>query len=85
MKFHENDIFEGMYPPEVADWCCENQEYTIAEIESEDEVRRFQIVKIEPTVIEDEGDNEIAIMKNTIAEQDQAICELYELLIGGDA
>ena len=85
MKFHENDIFKGMYPPEAADWCCENQEFTIDEVEPENGVRRFKIVKIEPSDNLDEGDDAFEALQRTVVEQDQAICELYELLIGGDA
>lgn len=48
-KFKINQIFSDTYPPEAAAWCNENKAY-IAEIASENGVRRFQIVAVpEPT------------------------------------
>lgn len=50
MGFIIGQIFEEMYPPEAADWCNENGNAYIEEIESQDGVRRFQIVAVpEPT------------------------------------
>lgn len=47
-----NQIFEGEYPPEAAQWCNENRAY-IEELEPVDGVRRFQIVAVpEPTIEE---------------------------------
>lgn len=49
MVYEINQIFENTYPPEVAEWCNENNAY-IEEIERENGNRRFQIVAIpEPT------------------------------------
>lgn len=50
MDFYIEKIFEGEYPPEAAVWCNERGDCYIEEIESQDGVRRFQIVKVpEPT------------------------------------
>lgn len=49
MSFEIDQIFEGIYPPEVASWCNENKAY-IVELEKEAGIRRFKIVAIpEPT------------------------------------
>ena len=49
MTFEIGQIFESVYPPEVALWCDENNAY-IEEIEAVDGVRQFKIVAIpEPT------------------------------------
>lgn len=48
-EFIIGQIFEEMYPPEAAQWCNENGAY-IKELESLNEIRRFQIVAVpEPT------------------------------------
>jgi hypothetical protein len=50
MDFYIEKIFEGEYPPEAAVWCNERGDCYIEEIEPQDGVRRFQIVKVpEPT------------------------------------
>ena len=47
--FTVGQIFEGIYPPEAAQWCNENKCYII-EIEPIEDVRRFMIEAIpEPT------------------------------------
>ncbi len=58
MNFEIGQIFEGDYPPSAADWCNNNGDRWIDEIDpTPDGVRRFQIVKApEPT------DEEIAEM-----------------------
>lgn len=49
MSFIINQMFDGDYPPEAAQWCNENRAY-ITELDPVDGVRRFQIVGIpEPT------------------------------------
>jgi len=49
MEFEIGQIFTEMYPQEAAEWCNENNCY-IAEIEPENEVRRFEIFEVpEPT------------------------------------
>ena len=51
--FEIGQIFEEMYPPEVAIWCNESGKAYIEEITPVDGVRRFQIVGIpEPTIEE---------------------------------
>lgn len=50
MTYKIGQIFEGEYTPEAADWCNESGKAYIEEIEPQDGVRRFQIVKVpEPT------------------------------------
>lgn len=50
MTYKIGQIFEGEYPPEAAVWCNESWKAYIKEIEPQDGVRRFQIVKVpEPT------------------------------------
>lgn len=50
MTYKIGQIFEGEYTPEAAVWCNESGKAYIEEIEPQDGVRRFQIVKVpEPT------------------------------------
>lgn len=51
MSFELSQIFIGEYPPEAAEWCNQNGDCYITEIEAAaDGARRFQIVAIpEPT------------------------------------
>lgn len=50
MTYKIGQIFEGEYAPEAAVWCNESGKAYIKEIEPQDGVRRFQIVKVpEPT------------------------------------
>lgn len=46
MGFEIGQIFDGEYPPECAVWCNESGKAYIEEIEPQDGVRRFQIVKV---------------------------------------
>ena len=47
MEFEIGQIFEGIYPPEAADWCDNNDAY-IDEIEPQGGIRRFEIKEQEP-------------------------------------
>ena len=50
LPYKIGQIFEGEYTPEAAVWCNESGKAYIEEIEPQDGVRRFQIVKVpEPT------------------------------------
>lgn len=50
MEFEIGQIFEGMYPPEAAEWCNERGDCYISEIDAVDGVRRFEIKEIpQPT------------------------------------
>lgn len=50
--FELNQVFEGIYPPEAADWCEQNNAY-ITELEPKGKTRRFQIKAVpEPTIDE---------------------------------
>lgn len=44
MDFQINQIFESNYPPEAADWCNQQDNCSIQEIDPADGIRRFQIV-----------------------------------------
>lgn len=44
MEFQINQIFESNYPPEAADWCNQQDNCSIQEIDPADGIRRFQIV-----------------------------------------
>lgn len=46
-EYYIGQIFEGIYPPEAADWCNNNNAY-IDEIEPENNVRRFEIKEQPP-------------------------------------
>lgn len=58
MNFRINEVFEGMYPPEAAQWCNKNNAYII-ELESinkddkGNDIRRFQIKEIPPLTEEE--------------------------------
>lgn len=68
MTYKIGQIFEGEYTPEAAVWCNESGKAYIEEIEPQDGVRRFQIVKVpEPT------DEEIA--EQVRLERDRRIAE----------
>lgn len=43
MEFNIGQIFEGVYPPEAAQWCNDCGDCFIEEIEPVDGVRRFEI------------------------------------------
>lgn len=53
MNYELGQIFEGVYPPEAAEWCNLSQgtdePCAIEEIESIDNHRRFMIVSTKPT------------------------------------
>ena len=46
-NYEIGQIFIGIYPPEAADWCGENNAY-IDEIEPEEGLRRFEIKECDP-------------------------------------
>lgn len=76
MTFQENQIFEGAYPPEAAEWCNEGGIYHIEEIEPLDGVRRFQIVKTvlpAPTVEE-----QISILQAQLTATDYVVIKIAE-------
>lgn len=68
MGFEIGQIFEGEYPPEAAFWCNDCGDRYIKEVEPQNGVCRFQIVKVpEPT------DEEIAAQVRT--ERDGRLAE----------
>lgn len=46
-EYYIGQIFEGIYPPEAAEWCNNNNAY-IVEIEPKGKIRRFEIKEQEP-------------------------------------
>jgi len=50
MEFHIGQVFQGVYPPEAADWCNSTQRAYIVERDAVDGERQFEIVAVpEPT------------------------------------
>lgn len=45
MEYYIGQIFDGIYPPDAADW-CNNNNAMMVELEPIDNVRRFQIQEI---------------------------------------
>ena len=53
MGFHIGQVFQGVYPPEAADWCNSTQRAYIVERDAVDGERQFEIVAVpEPTLEE---------------------------------
>lgn len=77
MTYKIGQIFEGEYPPEAAVWCNESGKAYIEEIEPQDGVRRFQIVKVpEPT--DEEIAEQVRLERNRrIAETDYYLMPDY--------
>ena len=57
-------IFEGIYPPEAAIWCNENNAF-ITELESENDTRIFQIQEVPSPTLEEVKNIKIAEFKTT--------------------
>lgn len=70
--FELNQIFEGSYPPEAADWCNDGGLYHIEEIEAVNGARRFQIVE-NPEETEEEKAARINNLSLTAADVERAI------------
>lgn len=69
MDFYIGQVFEVMYPQEVAQWCMENNAY-VAEIDSINDNRMFEIKAIpEPTEYE-KARVRIAELKQMLADAD---------------
>lgn len=52
-EFYIGQIFEGAYPPEVAEWCNDRGDCYIEEIDTVKDVRRFEIKAIQPETEEE--------------------------------
>ena len=80
-QFYENQIFDGVYPPEAAHFCNESQgtmnKFYIEEIEpTKGGVRRFQIRRNpEPTAAET-SERRIQVLKAYLSETDW-YCDRY--------
>lgn len=69
MDFYIGQVFEVMYPQEVAQWCMENNAY-VAEIDSINDNRMFEIKAIpEPTEYE-KAQARIAELKYMLVDAD---------------
>ena len=67
--FETGQIFEKEYPPEAAIWCNENNCY-IEELESIDDIRRFEIKVIPQPTEEELKQREIMAIKAELVEID---------------
>lgn len=79
-EFKLGQVFEGIYPPEAAQWCNEGQMYHIDEVDPNPETgeRRFEIVKNE---VYEPTPEELAAMEAQIkAAQEQFIKENHDKL-----
>lgn len=65
--FELNQIFEGTYPPEAAQWCNSNDAF-MEELDPVDGVRRFQIRAIPSPTEEELAARELATAKAARAE-----------------
>jgi hypothetical protein len=77
MDFYIGQVFEVMYPQEVAQWCMENNAY-VAEIDSINDNRMFEIKAIpEPTEYE-KAQARIAELKELLAGTDYVVLKIAE-------
>lgn len=67
MEFYLGQVFEGGYTPEAAEWCNEQGNCFIKEIDTGDYMRRFEIKEISQDVLKQ---NEIAEIKSQLNEID---------------
>lgn len=83
--FTVGQIFEGIYPPDAAQWCNENKCY-ISEIEtSEDGIRRFIIEETLPPTEEEIAAAELKKAKAERAEYvSKIVVEVDGMLFDGD-
>lgn len=70
MEFEIGQIFEGMYPPEAAEWCNERGDCYIAEIDAVEELRRFEIKEVLVPDEEEVKQREIETIKAQLEEID---------------
>lgn len=80
MKFEVGQVFENSYPPEAAMWCNENKGCQIVELEnSDDEIRRFQIVETPDTSDEEQAEIVRARRNSLIEETDFLLMSDYPI------
>lgn len=70
MEFEIGQIFEGMYPPEAAEWCNDRVDCYIAEIDAVEELRRFEIKEVLAPDEEEVKQREIETIKAQLEEID---------------
>ena len=72
MEFSIGQIFEGVYPPEAADFCNTRGDCYITELDpAEDGTRRFQIVAVPAPTIEE-------VKAHKLSELERAFLQWYE-------
>ena len=80
MEFHIGPVFQGVYPPEAADWCNSTQRAYIVERDAVDGERQFEIVAVpEPTLEE----LKIAKKAQIDAETSAAVASGFDYAVGG--
>ena len=80
MEFHIGQVFQGVYPPEAADWCNSTQRAYIVERDAVDGERQFEIVAVpEPTLEE----LKIAKKAQIDAETSAAILSGFDYAVDG--
>ena len=80
MEFHIRQVFQGVYPPEAADWCNSTQRAYIVERDAVDGERQFEIVAVpEPTLEE----LKIAKKAQIDAETSAAILSGFDYAVDG--
>ena len=80
MKFEVGQVFENSYPPEAAMWCNENKGCQIVELEnSDDEVRRFQIIETPDNSDEEQAEIVRARRNSLIEETDFLLMSDYPI------
>ena len=82
--FEINQIFEGVYPPEAAIWCNENNAY-ITELAQKDGVRVFKIKEIPKPSLEFLKNIKIDTLKKERNRREEAPVEYKEKLWDFDA
>ena len=80
MGFYIGQVFQGVYPPEAADWCNSTQRAYIVERDAVDGERQFEIVAVpEPTLEE----LKIAKKAQIDAETSAAILSGFDYAVDG--
>ena len=82
MEYYIGQIFEGIYPPEAADWCNENCAIMV-EIEPQGDTRMFQIQAIPEPTPEEIKQLRISELKSELASTDYKIIKCSECSLAG--
>lgn len=68
--FYIGQIFEKEYPPEAAEWCNQRGDCHITELESNEDIRRFQIVENPQLTAEELKARTVEAIKSQLYELD---------------